>query len=263
MAHDAAVLARFEEKFTRNGPAECWPWHAGTCTSRGDPNGHYGIFCFAGKVKKAHRVSWELYVGPIPAGKLVCHVSTCPNKLCVNPAHLYLAAKNRKQCLDRGHTGEKNCKARMSRHDVACLLAAHAAGFKKALLADHYRLRLATVCDIVSGKRWAGSGPLPPSEELDSLLTVLRLEEVERAKRVGQTAYELKRRQGALGRRERQTRALQRCVGEQCLDESPGGVMKPISEFYEQSYGRGWDTLCKRCRNIRTNILRQRAKGKR
>jgi len=46
----------------------------------------YGGIRFRGKNTTAHRVSYEINVGPIPPGMHVDHI--CRNRLCVNPAHL-------------------------------------------------------------------------------------------------------------------------------------------------------------------------------
>lgn len=51
------------------------------CTDRG-----YGLVRTPLGVRKAHRVMWELMVGPIPDGKVLDHL--CRNRGCVNPAHL-------------------------------------------------------------------------------------------------------------------------------------------------------------------------------
>ena len=69
---------RFWSKVRRGGPDECWPWLAGT-------NQTYGIFWLDGKAQAAHRVAYEMLVGPIGAED-VDH--TCGTALCVNPAHL-------------------------------------------------------------------------------------------------------------------------------------------------------------------------------
>jgi hypothetical protein len=79
------VAERFWEKVDRRGPDECWPWTAAT-------KGHgYGMFAVAkvdGRVilRQAHRMAYELAVGPIPEGLEIDH--TCSVRNCVNPAHL-------------------------------------------------------------------------------------------------------------------------------------------------------------------------------
>lgn len=59
----------------------CWIWTAATST-----NG-YGVFAERrGNQKRAHRVAYEMEVGPIPRGMVLDH--RCHNRLCVNPGHL-------------------------------------------------------------------------------------------------------------------------------------------------------------------------------
>lgn len=98
-------LDRFWEKVDKSG--ECWIWTSATWGSG------YGFFWVGGEQRSeyAHRVSWEIATGAkVPSGRLVCH--TCDNKLCVNPAHLFLgsAQDNRDDCVSKGRhaAGERN-----------------------------------------------------------------------------------------------------------------------------------------------------------
>lgn len=62
----------------------------------------YGAFSYNGKAQRAHRVSYELFVGPIPEGLCILH--KCDIKLCVNPDCLSIGtdAENKKEMWDRG-----------------------------------------------------------------------------------------------------------------------------------------------------------------
>ncbi len=73
-----SVATRFWPKV--NKTSTCWLW-TGSISSGG-----YGGFGIRGTAKKAHRVSYELIVGPIPEGLELDHL--CRVRHCVNPNHL-------------------------------------------------------------------------------------------------------------------------------------------------------------------------------
>lgn len=58
----------------------CWPWVAKSRSHK------YGRVAIYGRLRPAHRVMYELMVGPIPDGLELDHL--CNNPICVRPDHL-------------------------------------------------------------------------------------------------------------------------------------------------------------------------------
>jgi len=96
-------MERFWSKVSRRGPDDCWDWLA----SKTD--GGYGKIWFGGKIRKAHRVAWELTHGEIGEGLVVRH--KCRGKCC-NPSHMELGtqAENMQDMIRDGTStrGERN-----------------------------------------------------------------------------------------------------------------------------------------------------------
>lgn len=75
----------------------CWLWIGATI--KGGYGSFGGIKC---KVGMAHRFSWTLHNGPIPAGLDVLH--RCDTPPCVNPEHLFLGTQtdNSRDMVQKG-----------------------------------------------------------------------------------------------------------------------------------------------------------------
>ncbi|MBK7865259.1 MAG: HNH endonuclease [Archangiaceae bacterium] len=143
---------RFEAKYVveANG---CWLWSA-YVTRLG-----YGRFVLSDVPIAAHRASWTLNVGPIPAGLDVLH--RCDVRRCVNPAHLFRCTD-----LDKGRDmmakgrgnkphGETHGRAKVTAEQVRQIRHRFATGERQFELRAEFGLSKAQVSKICRGQSWA------------------------------------------------------------------------------------------------------------
>ena len=116
----------------------------------------YGYMCDRKPPTRAHRWSYETFVGPIPAGMFVLH--RCDITTCVAPAHLFLGtqADNMHDMAAKGRSriGEHNPHAKLTEHQVLEMRALRRRGWKLTMLADRYGIDFAAVSGICRRKSW-------------------------------------------------------------------------------------------------------------
>lgn len=146
-----SLADRFWSKVTKSD--DCWNW-IGTITKDG-----YGHIEIDGKVRRAHRVSWEFSYGPIERGLMVLH--KCDNRACVRPDHLFLGTnddnmrdmrlKGRSAPVAHDYRGERNPNVRLTTEQAARVKH----GNERACdLAREFGVPHATVHSIRRGKNW-------------------------------------------------------------------------------------------------------------
>lgn len=133
------------------GESACWPW-------TGSKVSGYGCVGWNGKIRKAHRVAWEITHSECPTGDVL---HTCDNPVCCNPNHLFLGthADNMSDMVRKGRSsrkfGEANGRAVLTSEQVRVIRATYAAGgISQQALANQFGVHQTAISKIVRHISW-------------------------------------------------------------------------------------------------------------
>jgi len=129
----------------------CWIWKGSV-----DGSG-YGQKSFRGKLKRTHRIFYELLVGRIPKDKLICHRCDC--RLCQNPEHMFIGTNQSNQedmirkNRQRGPVGEKNSSSKLTVENVLEIRRLHSEQSIKSL-AQQFKVSKTTIERVINRTTW-------------------------------------------------------------------------------------------------------------
>lgn len=153
---DPKTKTRFLSKIDVNTSERgCWLWTASRKGTNTRWAGRYGQFKVGNRMSLSHRVSFELFVGPIPAGLDVLH--KCDVTLCVNPDHLFLGTQldNMRDAASKGRCRHQ----RLTADDVRAIRVIYATGTVTLTdLATEYGCTFGNISSIVRRKNWKHVG---------------------------------------------------------------------------------------------------------
>lgn len=153
------IEERFFKKVNKDGPivpyvgTPCWIW-TGSIHKSG-----YGSFRGGSGIYYAHRFSYKLHYGELPAELDVLH--KCDNKLCVNPSHLWLGTDfdNRRDMILKNRfkppMGEKHGNAKLTVKAVLEIRHLYDNGLaSQKNLAKQYGVDTKAIYDVVHRYGW-------------------------------------------------------------------------------------------------------------
>lgn len=151
----AEQMRRFILRLPANRTGGCWEWQGNI--------GAYGYGLFSAYkdgrhyTARAHRFSYEAFVGVIPDNMVVMH--TCDNPACVRPDHLQVGTnrENSEDMVQKGRQarGERNAVTRLTAVDVLNIRAKFGTpGVTYRTLATEYSMSIRGIAGILRRETW-------------------------------------------------------------------------------------------------------------
>lgn len=147
------LVARLEKAIISKASSGCW--NVSPATKQG-----YGKIRAFGETKLSHRVSYELFNGPIKKHLMVCH--KCDNPSCINPEHLFLgtANDNMQDKISKGRhagarKGSKHHKAKLTEWQVKEIKSLLKKKVSQRQISEAYKVSQTIISNIKTGKRWS------------------------------------------------------------------------------------------------------------
>jgi hypothetical protein len=143
-------VTSFWEKVTKS--RRCWLW-CGAMTPRGT-----GLYQGGrkGKMRQAHRIAYELSIGPIPAGVDV--VRTCNHPACVKPAHLVLQTPLERNQNQKHAFGDVKAKKVMRLRSL---------GWTQKEMAKELGVSIYFIRGVSQGRTWRNVTGLKPNPKVN------------------------------------------------------------------------------------------------
>ena len=151
-----SAVERFWERVSKTTDG-CWLWSGGHAGGKRRPNWIYGVMMISGQQTLAHRFSYEIHIGKIPPGAMVCHKCDVPR--CVRPDHLFLGSSKDniadRQAKGRSARGEAIGNSKLSAQEVVEIKMLVAANVGYTAIGRRFGVSHQAVRNIARKNTWS------------------------------------------------------------------------------------------------------------